>query len=251
MVDSLKERVEVITDYIKFCISATIPVKSIKKHWITPHIIHSMRERWKAFKEQDWDFLKSITKQIRDYIFNAKLRYKEKLELEFSTMNTKQAFQKVRTLTGQNRKTMSPARNNPVTFIENLNTFYTRIYTEDCRALLETISPPLSRTPSPLLCGRRAPADDLVHTREGSKGVGHQGVCSRTHVHMMLNSAHLFQAPPHRFQLCLQYHPASPDDQETPSPQCPTSPHPLGTQFPQRQTTIYQSWQNHLLTLHH
>lgn len=87
--------------------------------------------QYEAFNEQDWDSLKSITKQIRDYIFNAKLGYKEKIELEFSTMNTKQAFQKVRTLTGQNRKIMSPARNNPITFIENLNTFYTRIYTKD------------------------------------------------------------------------------------------------------------------------
>ncbi|CAK6982226.1 RNA-directed DNA polymerase from mobile element jockey, partial [Scomber scombrus] len=62
---SLNERVEVITDYIKFCISSTILVKAIKKYlnskpWITPHIIHSLREKQNAFQQQDWISLKSI-----------------------------------------------------------------------------------------------------------------------------------------------------------------------------------------------
>lgn len=82
---TLNEKVKVITDYIKFCISTTIPVKHIKKYpnskpWITLHIIHSPREKQKAFQQKDWVSLKIKTREIRTEIFKAQLRYKEKLE---------------------------------------------------------------------------------------------------------------------------------------------------------------------------
>ncbi|CAK6977839.1 RNA-directed DNA polymerase from mobile element jockey [Scomber scombrus] len=155
---SLNERVEVITDYIKFCISSTIQIKAIKKYpnskpWITPHIFHSLREKQNAFPQQDWTSLKSITQQIKNDIFKAKLRYKEKLEQEFSTMNTKQAFQKVKTLTSHNTKPTLPTITDPISFAENLNIFYTRFdtrdYSEGCRARLETIPLPDPTQPDP------------------------------------------------------------------------------------------------------
>ncbi len=153
---SLNERPSVITDYIKFCISTTVPVKVFKKcpkskPWITPHIMHSFKKKQLAFQQQDRVSLKLITRQIKNEIYKAKLRYKEKLELEFSTMNTRQAFQKVRTLTGLDPQPRLAAINDPTTFAETLNTFYSRFDTMDCSEECEVMleSPPSQYTRPP------------------------------------------------------------------------------------------------------
>lgn len=58
-------------------------------------------------------------------------------------MNTKQAFQKIRTLTGQESKFGLTAITKPTSFAEDLNIFYSRFDTVDCsdrcKALLETL----------------------------------------------------------------------------------------------------------------
>ncbi|KAK0135719.1 hypothetical protein N1851_028396 [Merluccius polli] len=99
----LDDRVSVITDYIKFCIHTTIPSKIIRiypnsKPWITPQIKQSLKEKHKSFRHKDWASLKATNRNIRNEVFKAKLDYKNKLETEFSNMNTKQAFQKVKIL---------------------------------------------------------------------------------------------------------------------------------------------------------
>lgn len=101
---TLDERVNTVTEYIHFCIHTTIPTRTIKnypnsKPWITPHIKHSLKEKRKAFKNKDWATLKTINRQIKNDIIRAKMEYKNKLEQEFTNMNTKQAFQKIKKLT--------------------------------------------------------------------------------------------------------------------------------------------------------
>ncbi|KAJ8351656.1 hypothetical protein SKAU_G00231320 [Synaphobranchus kaupii] len=61
-------------------------------------------------------------------------------------MNTKEAFQKVKTLTGYDSKPMPSAITDPLSFAEDLNIFYARFDTtncsEECKALLETLPIP-------------------------------------------------------------------------------------------------------------
>ncbi|KAJ8353443.1 hypothetical protein SKAU_G00210100 [Synaphobranchus kaupii] len=68
-------------------------------------------------------------------------------------MNTTEAFQKVRTLTGNDSKPMPSAITDPLSFAEDLNIFYARFDTtncsEECRALLETLLIPEPAHPSP------------------------------------------------------------------------------------------------------
>lgn len=58
-------------------------------------------------------------------------------------MNTKQAFQKIKLLTGLDPKPKLTAITDPISFAETLNTFYTRFdtvdFTKECKALLETL----------------------------------------------------------------------------------------------------------------
>ncbi|KAJ8355029.1 hypothetical protein SKAU_G00225960 [Synaphobranchus kaupii] len=68
-------------------------------------------------------------------------------------MNTKEAFQKVRTLIGYDSKPMPSAVTDPLSFAEDLNIFYARFDTtncsEECRALLETLPIPEPAHPAP------------------------------------------------------------------------------------------------------
>ncbi|KAJ8361261.1 hypothetical protein SKAU_G00177860 [Synaphobranchus kaupii] len=68
-------------------------------------------------------------------------------------MNTKEAFQKVKTLTGYDSKPMPSAITDPLSFAEDLNIFYARFDTtncsEECKALLETLPIPEPAHPAP------------------------------------------------------------------------------------------------------
>ncbi len=75
---------------------------------------------------QNWVNLKLANRNIRNEVLRAKLKYKDRLENEFSNMNTKQAFQKVRSLAGCEFRTMSRANSaiDPAQFVKELNSFY-------------------------------------------------------------------------------------------------------------------------------
>lgn len=153
---TLDERLSVITDYIKFCISNCIPTKTYKtfpnsRPWITPQIKQKLAEKHKIFQCKDWLSLKILDRQIKNDIIKEKLKYKEKIEHEFSTMNTKQAFKKIKILTGQNGKQDHSTISNPTTFANSLNTFYSRFditdYSAVCNELLNALPSDLPTTP--------------------------------------------------------------------------------------------------------
>ena len=153
----LDDRVSVITDYIKFCIRTTIPSKTIRiypnsKPWITPQIKQSLKEKHKSFRHKDWASLKATNRNIRNEVFKAKLDYKNKLETEFSNMNTKQAFQKVKILTGCEPKSTCTV-SDPETFTKELNTFFIRHdnqdFSSECQVLLRALPPPDPEEPAP------------------------------------------------------------------------------------------------------
>ena len=153
---NLNDRASVITDYINFCISSTIPTKIMKiypsKPWITPQIKQSLKEKHKSFRHKDWAGLEAANRDLRNEVLKAKLDYKNKLETEFSTMNTKQAFQKVKALTGCEPKSTCTV-SDPETFTKDLNIFYTRFdnqdFSSECQALLRTLPPPDPEAPDP------------------------------------------------------------------------------------------------------
>ena len=142
----------VITDYINFCISCTIPIKTVRRYpnskpWITYHIKSSLREKHKAFQRKDWTAFNSLNRQIKMDIIKAKHKYKDRLEQDFRTMNAKQAFHKVKILTGQSPSKAHSTITDPTTFAATLNSFYTRFdtqnYSATCEELLNAFPPDL------------------------------------------------------------------------------------------------------------
>ncbi|KAK0144336.1 hypothetical protein N1851_017299 [Merluccius polli] len=142
---------DAITDYIKFCMATTIPVKTVRKYpnsrpWMTHQIKLKLREKQQAFQRKDWLSLRDINCSVKKEIQKAKLAYKDKLEQDFSSMNTRQAFQKVKTLTGTTSKASTPAPIDPNAFTRNLNNFYARFdnmnFTTECERLLGSLPTP-------------------------------------------------------------------------------------------------------------
>ena len=141
----LNDRVSIITDYINFCIQTTIPVKKIKKYpnskpWITPQLRKSLKEKHRAFKLKDWVALSAANRAVKNEVFKAKLQYKNKLEQKFSSMNTRQAFQMAKTLTGSAPRPSTPI---PPEQGHQLNIFFNRFdaddYTEECCRQLDAL----------------------------------------------------------------------------------------------------------------
>lgn len=80
-------------------------------------------KKYKAFANDNLNDLKLANREVKNAVFKAKLKYKDKLEREFSNMNTKQAFQKVQTLTGCSPKPSTVTTMDPVQFVGELNDF--------------------------------------------------------------------------------------------------------------------------------
>lgn len=117
----LNDRVSVITNNINFCINISIPVKTMKnypntKPWITQQLRQSLKEKHKAFRLKNWEGLKLANRKIKNEVYRAKLKFKDKLESEFASMYTKQAFQKDKILTGCESKSNISVITDPESF---------------------------------------------------------------------------------------------------------------------------------------
>ncbi len=95
----------------------------------TTNLLPSLREKHKVFQRKDWTTLNLLNRQIKNDIIKAKLKYKDWLEQEFSSINTKQAFNKVKLLTGQlpSQAHSTITVSDPTTFADTLNSFYTHL----------------------------------------------------------------------------------------------------------------------------
>jgi hypothetical protein len=153
----LNSKVTAISDYINFCIHTTIPVKAIKKYpnskpWITSEIKKCLKAKHTAFRLKDSAGLKSANRNIKNKILMAKIQFKNNLEHKFSSMNTKEAFQMVNTLTGY-KPTHSKTKLHTTALPTELNTFFNRFdsqdFTNDCMQALQALPPIDPNEPAP------------------------------------------------------------------------------------------------------
>ena len=84
--------------------------------------------------------MKNAHRQLQTEISQAKQRYREKVENEFSCMNTKQAFAHLKKMSGCVYRLSVPSTTDPLKFASDLNLFYNRFDTRDfsieCESLL-------------------------------------------------------------------------------------------------------------------
>ena len=143
---NLNEHASIITNYITFCMDSTIPMKTVtvypnSKPWITSDIKkNTLKKKQIAYRSKDIHTMKNAHRQLQTEISQAKQRYREKVENEFSCMNTKQAFAHLKKMSGRLDRLPVPSTTDPLKFASDLNLFYNRFDSHDfsieCQSLL-------------------------------------------------------------------------------------------------------------------
>ena len=91
--------------------------------------------------------MKNTHRQLQTEISQAKQRYREQVENEFSCMNTKQAFAHLKKMSGRVDRLSVPSTTEPLKFASDLNLFYnifdTRDFSIECESLLAAGSLPV------------------------------------------------------------------------------------------------------------
>ena len=129
--DSLDETVTVTTDYIGFCVQSVIPSKEIKiypnnKMYVTRDVKHLMNLRKIAFRNKDIRELKRLEKELKGKLHDAKRAHKLQLEKAFKSKNSKQLWDKMKSMTGMSNTRKALVTDNEEVFANQLNSFFAR-----------------------------------------------------------------------------------------------------------------------------
>ena len=113
--DNLESSVDVITEYMQFCIDGVIPDKEIKcfpnnKPWVTKDLKELLNKKKRILGCKDKDAMKEVQKEIKSAIVKCKKEYKDKIEDLFDSNNSKSAWKGLKLLTGYATKSSLPNR---------------------------------------------------------------------------------------------------------------------------------------------
>ena len=134
--DTSEELVDVISDYICFCEDIVVPSKTVKiypnnKPWFSKEIKQKLLSKQHLLSESNnRSLLKTTQDDINKAIEKCKLEFKTKLENQFKSNNTKEAWKGLELVTQYKpgSKSLSDDQEN---LPDKLNTFYGRFDTTD------------------------------------------------------------------------------------------------------------------------
>ena len=126
----IDEYTETVSDYITFCEGLCIPTKTITiypndKPWFNTSIKHKLQVKHDAFKANDKDKYKKARYEAENAIKTGKAKYRDKLEENLSTNNSKNIWQGLKAITNYKpspKNTTATDTNLP----DRLNDFYSR-----------------------------------------------------------------------------------------------------------------------------
>ena len=183
----INTNLDVITDYIKFCQDIVMPPKKKKlfpntKPWITQDVYALLKKKRQAFREGNNMLMRELSKEVRSAVSKAKQNFRRKVEDEFRSMNTREAFQHLRVMMSDDNTTRKPAQlptsSDSLTFATDLNKFYNRFdqvdYSAECSELMST---------SPVVEGSVTITEEEVRTQfkrvKSTKAAGPDGIPAR------------------------------------------------------------------------
>ena len=105
----VNEAADVVCDYIRFCEDMIIPTKTIKvspnnKPWITKSVTALLNEKKIAFQKGDKEHRKQIQTRLRAELRKGQRIFKEKIEKQFGSGRMKDAWEGLKTLTGETKR---------------------------------------------------------------------------------------------------------------------------------------------------
>ena len=181
--DSLNEAVEVITEYINFCVGNVIPEKIVKvypnnKPWISSELRISLKEKRTAFRMGDAELGKEIQKKIKRQIRECKVIYKQRLEQKFSQNNTRASWQAMEKITGYKSRVRMPDCSE--VFVNDLNAFFSRFEVHDYTAENENVHKILTEMPSQIdVVFSETDVRNVLGRVKLNKAPGPDGICNR------------------------------------------------------------------------
>ena len=109
------------------------------KPWITKEIKELLNEKQKAFKDKDITLQKDIDKKVKKLINSEKFKYKQKLENNFRSGNSRDTWQCLKTMTGYSDKNKINVENVDREYVNSMNTFFARFEDDDNRVCDESV----------------------------------------------------------------------------------------------------------------
>ncbi|XP_063068010.1 protein O-GlcNAcase [Engraulis encrasicolus] len=126
--DDLEEATACTTDYINFCMDIVAPTKTVRcypnnKPWVTSEVKQLLNRKKKLFKEGNFTELRSVQRELKSTLKEAKVAYGRKVEKKMSD-NSREAWQGLRNITGCGKKRCMV--DGDPSMANDLNQFYNR-----------------------------------------------------------------------------------------------------------------------------
>uniref|UniRef100_A0A3B1JI52 Reverse transcriptase domain-containing protein n=1 Tax=Astyanax mexicanus TaxID=7994 RepID=A0A3B1JI52_ASTMX len=137
-----------MTDYMNFCMDIVVPVKTVRcfannKPWITSNVKGLLNKKKRAFKENNQEELRSVQRELKVHLREAKESYRKKVEQKLRENDMREVWNGMKTITGCKQR-MDSAADGEVERANEFNTFYNRFDcpVQDPTALVDTSSTP-------------------------------------------------------------------------------------------------------------
>lgn len=127
---SLDEYTATVIDYIRFCVELCIPARITRlypneKPWINSDIRQRLKERTIAFRSGDGEHYKRARYELRSAIKAAKRRYRDRLEQDYSSHDSRRMWKGLRVITDYKTK-LGTITHSPASLPDELNNFFAR-----------------------------------------------------------------------------------------------------------------------------
>ncbi len=132
--DDIEAYSDSVTCFIRKCIEDVVSTKTIciypnQKPWINSDVPSALSARTSVFKSRNTDDQKQASYDLRRSIKAAKRQYKNKVEEQFNTNNTRSMWQGINNITGF--KGNKPATGNIALYRKSSILFYVRFEAEN------------------------------------------------------------------------------------------------------------------------
>ncbi|KAK7922274.1 hypothetical protein WMY93_009176 [Mugilogobius chulae] len=127
--ENIEEAVEVMTDYMNFCLDQVVPLKTVKcfannKPWISWEVKEVLNKKKRAYKDKDTERKKEVQREVKNCLNKAKEAHGKKLEGKLKDNNMREVWSGMKTITGCSGKS-SVVSEGPHK-AEELNLFFNR-----------------------------------------------------------------------------------------------------------------------------
>jgi hypothetical protein len=181
---NLDDNVDILSEYINFCIEEAIPKKEVKcysnnKPWVTKDLKELLNKKKAAVASRDKIRMREVQTELKSAIYNCKVEYKNKMEDMFKSNDTKQAWRNLKTLCSYTKKSATLDVEDDEKFANELNEFYARFDTEDFTKEQNELVEMLLNNDDPGIEITEKDVDCFLGKIKTSKAAGPDNVCGR------------------------------------------------------------------------